>query len=311
VRLTWVRCVALAACLVSAAAAQTAYEPTPAVRAPLAAASLLLDVARAGSDLVAVGERGHILIRQGDGGWRQVDTPVQAMLTAISFHGARLGCAAGHDAVILRSDDGGAHWSIVHADPDFAAPLLDILLLDDQRGLAVGAYGLMLESTDGGQTWTRHRIGDLDLHLNAIARNLDAVLVAGEGGTILLSHDLGATWRRLPFPYEGSLHGALGLGSGRWLVFGIRGHAYRSEDDGQTWVEIETCTDAGLMGAAILDDGAIVAVGQAGVVLRSRDGAQTFTHETVEGWPGLSAVTEGSDGELLLLGEDGVRGHTP
>src|SRR5690349_8937389 len=47
--------------------------------ARLAAKSLLLDVARAGSRLVAVGDRGHVLLSDDEGGtWRQVIVPTRA-----------------------------------------------------------------------------------------------------------------------------------------------------------------------------------------------------------------------------------------
>ena len=58
---------------------------------------------------------------------------MQATLTAVSFRDENIGCIAGHDAVILRSDDGGERWSLVHADPGFEAPLLDIMLLEPER----------------------------------------------------------------------------------------------------------------------------------------------------------------------------------
>lgn len=49
---------------------------------PLATSSLLLDIAPVGDALVAVGERGHILLQQPQG-WQQVKTPVGSLLTKV------------------------------------------------------------------------------------------------------------------------------------------------------------------------------------------------------------------------------------
>ena len=61
------------------AASLAASSPRHAQPSPLATASLLVDVARAGERLVAVGERGHVVLSD-DGGetWRQSGSvPVQ------------------------------------------------------------------------------------------------------------------------------------------------------------------------------------------------------------------------------------------
>ena len=102
-----------------------------AVEAPLAIESLLLDGAAAGSRLVVVGERGHILVST-DGGasWKQARVPTRALLTAVHLHDEHTGWAVGHDAVILRTGDGGATWEIVHHAPEEERPLLDVWFRD-------------------------------------------------------------------------------------------------------------------------------------------------------------------------------------
>ena len=84
----------------------------PALPAPAAVHSLLLDVARAGERLVAVGERGHVLLSDDAGrSWRQARTvPSRTMLTAVAFVDASHGWAVGHDEIILCTADGGETW---------------------------------------------------------------------------------------------------------------------------------------------------------------------------------------------------------
>ena len=140
-----------------------------AVKAPLAIESLLLDGAAAGSRLVVVGERGHILVST-DGGasWSQAEVPTRVLLTAVHMHDERTGWAVGHDAVILRTRDGGESWTTVHRAPEEELPLLDVWFRDERNGFAVGAYGYFLATADGGDTWTARAVSEDDFHLNAL-----------------------------------------------------------------------------------------------------------------------------------------------
>src|SRR6185369_10757001 len=81
----------------------------PSEIAPLASSSLLLDLALAGNRMVAVGERGHVLLSDDQGAtWRQAKSvPTRVMLTAVFFVDADYGWAVGHDETILNTVDGG------------------------------------------------------------------------------------------------------------------------------------------------------------------------------------------------------------
>ncbi|RCI69831.1 hypothetical protein DT376_37845, partial [Pseudomonas aeruginosa] len=104
---------------------------------------MLLSVAHAGKRLVAVGDRGHILLSDDDGKtWTQAKVPTRQLLTSVFFVNERKGWAVGHDAQILVSDDAGSTWTRQFEDLGREAPLLDIWFADEQHGLAVGAYGL-------------------------------------------------------------------------------------------------------------------------------------------------------------------------
>lgn len=80
----------------------------PAQVSPLASKSLMQGVTRAGARLVAVGQRGHILVSDDSGAtWSQAKVPVSSDLTAVFFANDKMGWAVGHDGVILNSVDGG------------------------------------------------------------------------------------------------------------------------------------------------------------------------------------------------------------
>ncbi|MCW5605889.1 MAG: sialidase, partial [Burkholderiales bacterium] len=214
---------------------------------------LLLDAARAGTRLVAVGERGRIFLSDDEGAtWNATPSPTEATLTAVWFADARHGWVVGHDAVILRTDDAGANWHVAHAAPAEERPLLDVRFIGPERGFAVGAYGAYLETSDGGRTWTARGIADDDRHLNGIAAGAGGeLLIAGESGALLLSTDGGRRWERLESPYQGSFFGALAPERDHFLVFGLRGNVYRSGDLGRNWHRAGQPAEVSLMGGRV------------------------------------------------------------
>lgn len=278
------------------------------VIAPLASRSLLLDVARAGDRLVAVGERGHILLSDDAGrSWRQVAAPTRVALTAVFFLDDRNGLAVGHDATVLRSGDGGESWDLQFAEPELEQPLMDVRFADGDRGIAVGAYGLYLETSDGGESWEQRFVLDEDFHLNAVLRpTADSWFMAGEFGGLYRSDDGGANWQVLDSPYGGSFFNALVIGPNRLLAFGLQGNLFATEDGGESWRAIDTGTTSGLMGGAVLTGGRIVLVGLGGAVLVSDDGGRGFRLERRADRVALAGVAEAPDGALILVGEAGV-----
>ena len=302
--------------------ATTGAPAEEAVEAPLAIDSLLLDGAAAGSRLVVVGERGHILVSADNGAsWTQAEVPTRALLTAVHMHDERTGWAVGHDAVILRTGDGGETWTLVHQAPEEELPLLDVWFRDERNGFAVGAYGYFLATEDGGETWTSRAISEDDFHLNALVpvagRSPEAqppgpqrLYIAAEAGIAYRSDDGGATWSELPSPYAGSWFGGLALDEERVLLTGLRGHLFLSEDGGDTWVEVTTGTHATLTGAVRLPSGSIVITGLEGSVLTSEDDGRSVSARRLPSREGISAALPLADGGVLLVGEFGVRRST-
>ncbi len=281
----------------------------PAEIAPLAAESLLLDLAAAGTRLVAVGERGHILLSDDQGAtWRQAPVPTRATLTAVAFTDPRHGWAVGHLGTLLRTVDAGETWQRLSAKLERESVLLDVLFLNANEGFAVGAYGLFLRTRDGGATWTRSDPQPDQYHFNQIVRTADgAFFLCGEAGTLLRSLDGGLSWEPVPPPYDGSLFGLVALADGQLLVHGLRGHVYRSTNGGAGWLPVATSVPTLLMHGLRLRNGLVVLAGQSGNFFLSRDRGQTLELWRPGSADGVSALLETADGALLLVGEKGVR----
>jgi len=274
---------------------------------PLSTDSLLLDIVQTPAGrLVAVGERGHVVLSDDGETWRQAKVvPTRSTLTTVTAQDGRL-WAAGHDTVIITSGDGGETWTRQYFDPERQQAVMDLYFLDGQSGVALGAYGLYLVTEDGGDTWEDEYVDEEnEYHLNAMLRFDDGRrIIAGEAGYSYRSYDDGISWEPLELPYIGSMWGALAVGGDCVLFFGLRGHILETCDLGDSWTELSADTLSSLSGATY-DSGRTVIVGNSGAVLvREREGPfEVDLHSS--GGDFASVIAQG-DGRFILVGEDGV-----
>lgn len=276
---------------------------------PLATRSLLLDITRAGDTLVAVGERGIVILSTDGDHWKQADVvPTRSTLTTVFSVGKRV-WAGGHDAVIITSGDGGETWTRQFFDPGREQAVMDILFTDESNGVAIGSYGLYLHTSDGGKTWEDGAVDPENAyHLNGIVRFADGRrMIAGEAGYSYRSFDDGKSWERMTLPYQGSMWGALKTDAGCVLFYGLIGHVLKSCDFGSTWAQLDTGSTASISDA-VAADGEIVLAANGGTILVLQDGAfKTYRHSS---GVDLSAVVSLGNGKFLLTGEHGTH-HFP
>ena len=277
---------------------------------PLAVESLLLDVVRIGDRLVAAGERGHIIYSDDGHDWVQSKAvPTRSTINKLFVLDNRL-WAAGHDSVILTSADRGKTWTRQYFAPERMQPIMDIYFSDADRGLAIGAYGLMLFTTDGGQTWEDRLVNDEDdYHLNALLTYADGrYLIAGEAGYSYRSFDQGQSWQSMDMPYLGSMFGAVKTEEDCVLFFGLRGHIQKSCDLGDNWTELETDSET-TIADAVSFQGKVLMVGNSGSVLEY-NGDGDFSEYRHSSGVDFAAVIHLGEGRFLLAGEEGVH-HYP
>jgi len=275
--------------------------------APLANRSLLLDAQRIEDALITVGERGHILISTDNGGnWQQANVPTRATLTGVYFIDRLNGWAVGHDQVILRSQDGGNNWQLVHENAEAESPLLDVYFSTAEHGYAIGAYGLFLETFDAGNSWEQRFISEDDFHLNQLVPAGGRLFIAAEAGLAYRSDDGGESWIPLTPDYMGSFFGILPLEDNSLLLFGLRGNLFRSDDAGENWQQLETATEASLTSALRLADGSLIIAGLAGALLISKDDGQSFRLQQDPERKGFSSLMQAANGDIIAVGDFGV-----
>lgn len=228
-------------------------------------------IATVGHRLVAGGRAGVLVLSDDNGAsWRQVPLPASSTITDIRFADDQTGWAVGHDGIVLRTGDAGAHWALVYDGMQAAQAALDAArsgnLSDSARHDAIaaaqslvrqdpgrpfqliqlsgpdhvrliGADGLSVTSTDGGRSWQPWAAAiDNPKRLQAygLAERRGIVLVAGAQGLLLAGRPENGLQPIRP-PCDGSLFGVLDGGRQGFVIFGQHGHAFASGDLAADW----------------------------------------------------------------------------
>ncbi len=324
----------------------------PAVPSDIAAQSLIFTVRQFHGRYFATGQRGHILYSD-DGGdsWTQAQVPVRSALLDIYFPTPELGWAVGHEGVILHSSDGGETWvkqydgvryglegkayyeEMAAADPndtlypflveemDFAIsqgadkPLFKIRMHTATSGHALGAYGMILRTEDGGKNWKHvlhHMDNDSFYHVFDFAQlpGERKFFLSGEAGLFMVGD---ATVERAgakqieTVPWEGSFFTSEATADGSILVGGLRGRMFRTSDSGETWLEVEKPATSSMVDSTTLENGNLVFVGMAGEILMSTDDGLSFSLLPLRTGGRIYSVTGGPEGTLLVAGPDGIQ----
>ena len=183
---------------------------------------------------------------------------------------------------VWRSSDGGQSWQGSSGTGAAAAAFTGLTAVrfaaDGQSGLAAGAQGQILASSDGGVTWTAVASG-VNTPLRALAWLADGTtaLAVGTEGVVLRSTDRGRNWQRINTPSAVALHAlnALSFSSAlRGWAVGDGGTLLRTLDGGLTWTAQNSGTRANLTALHASDDQTAWVSGANGSVLVTISGGE-------------------------------------
>ncbi|MFM0212237.1 YCF48-related protein [Paraburkholderia sediminicola] len=277
--------------------------PSRAVADP--AAVTLVDVTRAGNRLVAVGERGVILLSDDNGGsWHQVPAPVSVTLTAVRFITAQEGWAVGHSGIVLHSGDGGRTWS-KQLDGVEAASLLLAAAPPAAAAAGAGASAVVAKRRLAQQFVDD---GPDKPFLDICFAKDGTTYVAGAYGLIFASRDHGRTWQpwldHVDNPEGLNLYAMKRSGDALYLA-GEQGYFARSLDNGQHFQRLATPYQGSYFTLGSSPPEALVVAGLRGNILASSDGGTTWQAVAHAGTVSFDAITTLTGGTLLLANQRG------
>lgn len=317
---------------------------TPAPVVEQVTSAHLTSIAEVNGVLVSVGARGLIVLSD-DGGksWSQVASPVSSDLLDLDFPDDKHGWIVGHDGVVLRTTDGGYSWQkqydgrqayemlrrhfteLQETGYEMAAAylnvvelnykdgpeqaLMDVWFRNPKEGFAVGTFGTLMATNDGGKTWTSwmERIDNPEvLHYNAIAGDKDGVFLASERGKIFRLNAAGNKFDALSTGYSGtfftvSVHGA------DVIAAGLRGTVYRSVDGGDSWSQVDSGISSPFTDSRVLGEKRFLLASIDGRVFTLDAETGKLERHPVENRGRYSSIA-GTPGEnLLTVGFSGIR----
>ncbi|HUB09086.1 MAG TPA: YCF48-related protein [Myxococcales bacterium] len=228
---------------------------------------------------------------------------------AVAMPTSTLAVAVGTGGGVAVSHDGGQTWTWASDSASFTTSnLYAVFFLDSQHGWIAGASGLVLSTTNGGQSWIPTTVpGALDLHAVYFA-DASHGFVGGDYGVLAQSSD-GVTWTAANVQFVGnSIRAIGGVLPGSLYAVGTSGYVLTSPDEGASWYAEAGPANGDLNGVWFVDplDGFLV-TGKPGEILVTHDGGNSWTVQ-LTGVPSLSGVafadalhgfTGGAAGSLL------------
>ncbi len=205
-------------------------------------------------------------------------------------------------------------------------PLLSVARTSNDTLFATGAYGILLNSNDKGETWqlVSNQLDNPDsFHLNAvIATSDDQLYIVGENGTGFYSTDIGQTWSVMTLPYSGSLFGILASpintrssssdhinstkNKTQLVAFGLQGNIMVSLDGGEHWQHKKLPSSTSLLGGNFSKQGNAYLVGHGGVIVSfDPESLATLTIKKHPSGAALSSILV-KENSLILAGQFGI-----
>jgi photosystem II stability/assembly factor-like uncharacterized protein len=243
--------------------------------------------------------------------------------------------AVGERGHVLLSDDDGATWRQAKSVPT-RVMLTAVFFADAEYGWAVGHDETILNTVDGGETWTRSHFAPesqqplLDLWF---ANRISGIAV-GAYGAYLTTNDGGRHWAGTKFspparsagkdvgtppsandepPPDYHLNRIVGVGN-RLYIAAEGGQLYRSDDRGAHWRALPSPYEGSFFGLVPIRGDGLLAFGLRGHLFKSADAGETWTpletHTTAMLTDGvavndLRVVIGGLTGVLLVSGDAG------
>lgn len=232
----------------------------------------------------AVGENGFIIHTMNGGKiWEPQQSGITGNLRGIQCLDASTAWAAGQEGALLKTVDGGKTWiqqknvqdMLRQLNREFLPSFFCVRFSDARNGYAVGHPGIILHTTDGGETWQQQSSGtSVVLYKVAILDN-NTAWIAGGGGVILRTVDGGATWVMQKSGVDFMLNSIAFAGEMKGFAVGHKCILY-TEDGGDTWSKFDIPLPRWLCALTFSDAQNGWAVGDSGTIYHTEDAGKNW-----------------------------------
>ncbi len=272
----------------------------------------LYDVCLDGQSGLAVGLAGTVLTTDDAGlTWNNGSAGVDNALLGVSC-GKSVSLVVGQTGLIMRKA-GDGEWSNVDSGTD--QRLLSVSANESGLAVAVGGFGTVLKSSDGGLTWAPLSF-DWEAILNDFLEphvydvNVSAggiITLVGEFDLVLRSADKGATWDTVN-KGDTSLFAVDFRDEASGFAVGQNGKVVKTLDGGLTWTIMTVPTQENLLD--VWSSGNQVLVTGIRTLMRSRDDGLNWEvitegDVTVQWYQALKGTASGDTDSVVMVGHSG------
>ena len=189
-------------------------------------------------------------------------------------------CSDDTQKPLLTSQSGtgqpGWQWSNPHPQGN---DLNEVDFFDSKTGFAVGNFGAIVRTTDGGVNWELQKSGTTDFLFGVAANGAQGAVAVGANGIILRTINRGATWERRQSGVSAGLQDVDFADANHGLVVGENA-ILRTTDAGATWTPADLSSlphddegRAGFNAVSMVDANIAFALGRFGLYATSDGGA--------------------------------------
>jgi photosystem II stability/assembly factor-like uncharacterized protein len=267
----------------------------------------ILAIAGRGAMRWAVGRAGLILRSTDDGRtWTHSFHESRADILSVFALDERELFATNAAQKVLHSTDGGEHFT-ESQPPDGSRGLSAVWAASATDVYVAGPSGLIIKSTDRGQTWRLLNTGVGEDFFALWGLNANEVFAVGTHGYILRSTDQGVSWQRMINMSTRDLTNIAGDAQGRLFAVGKEGEVLTSHDHGVHWriARVGLPPTASMFGACVAGD-VWYAAGLGATLLRSTDHGQSWQRESPFTNDDLTSLWCDRRDQPLLAGYAGV-----
>lgn len=240
----------------------------------------------------------------------------QQLIQAATRAGQRI-VAVGDQGTVIYSDDEGKSFRQARQVP-VRTMLNAVWFIDHLRGWAVGHRGVILATTDGGETWSLQR-QDLKADqplFSVYFKDKQEGWACGLWSLLLHTQDGGQHWSPVELPTvngkraDRNLYSLFASPKGPLYVAAEQGKVLRSSDGGKTWDTLDTGSRASFWAGLSLADGSLLIGGLRGALYRSTDGGEHWSPLESKTLSSITSLTQGPDA-IHATALDGVTLTSP
>ncbi|MDQ1266526.1 MAG: hypothetical protein QG635_1678, partial [Bacteroidota bacterium] len=160
---------------------------------------------------------------------------------------------------------------------DVTAPIMDVKMVDTASCFIVGAFGRIIFTQDGGETFEALEPGYIGNFVSVDFIDKNNGIVVSDMGMALITHDMGRTWEKSLIDNNFSYGYIRTTDSKTAFAISFDGILYKTLDFGKNWYKLYEFSDTKINGMKFLDSQTGYVWGDHGLLSKTTDGGMNWT----------------------------------